>query len=343
MNPQWKAIVSEEASLSLITNFAGMLDAASKKGPVPVAVAAANVAEVIIAASRAHEMGIITSSFLVGNGKRIEDIASEYQLDLSGFTVVDSPDDSGAARRAMELVARGEAKVVVKGQMETSKFLKAALSRNADLRTGRTISHVGIFEIPDFDRLLLITDGGVVLYPTLEQKIEIIYSAIEVAERLGTVPPRVALLAAADSVILEVPVTMEIAQIVAMKSRWEEAGAYVDGPLTLDSAISPSVAAQRGLSGPVAGRADVLVVPDVESGNIMAKGITYFAGGAMAGVVLGTRVPLIVGSRSDPVETRLACIGAGVLIASTSQRRSSAKFLLKGNRQILGSSVDLTE
>jgi len=329
--------------LSLITNFAGMLDVAGKRGPVPVVVAAANVAEVVIAAIRAHEMGIITSSFLVGNGKLIEGIAREYQLDLSGFTVVDSPDDSGAARRAMELAARGEAEVVVKGQMETSKFLKAALSRKAGLRTGCTISHVGIFEIPDFDRLLLITDGGVVLYPTLEQKIEIIYSAIEVAERLGMVPPRVALLAAADSVILEVPVTMEIAQIVAMKSRWEETGASVDGPLTLDSAISPSVAAQRGLSGPVAGRADVLVVPDVESGNIMAKGITYFAGGAMAGVVLGARVPLIVGSRSDPVETRLACIGAGVLIASTARRRSSASFLLEGDRRIPGASVDLTE
>jgi len=322
--------------VSSIVTFAQMLDAARTKGPVPVVVAAANVPEVVIAATQAHEMGIIADSILVGNGRLIEGIARENQLDISGFTLVDSPDALAAARRAMELAARGEARVVVKGQMETSKFLKAALSRSAGLRTRRTISHVGIFEIPDFDRLLLITDGGVVLYPTLEQKIEIIYNAIDVAQRLGVVPPRVALLAAANSVMLEVPVTMEIAQIVAMKSRWEEAGAHVDGPLTLDSAISPCIAAQRGLSGPVAGRADVLIVPDVESGNIMAKGITYFAGGAMAGVVLGARVPLIVGSRSDPVATRLACVGAGALIASTARRRSSASLLLKGDRQIPG-------
>lgn len=302
--------------MSPIKNFDWMLGEARRQGPVPIVVAAANVAEVVVAASQAREIGIIADSTLVGNRALIQSIAVEHQLDLSGFRILDSPDAPSAARQAMELAARGEARVAVKGQMETSKFLRAALSRQAGLRTGRTISHVGIFEIPGFDRLLLITDGGVVMYPTLEQKIEIVHNGIEVARRLGIVPPRVALLAAADSVTLEVPVTMEIAQIVAMESRWEETGAHVGGPFTLDAAISPCIAEQRGLSGPVAGCADVLVTPDVESGNIMAKGITYFAGGVMAGVVVGACVPLIVGSRSDPVATRLACIGAGVLIAN---------------------------
>jgi len=297
------------------TSFEGMLAEARRKGPAPVAVAAANGAESLVAAARAREAGIIADSVLVGDRELIERVASDQGLDLSGFRVMDCPDDRLAAREAMSLAAAGEAKVAVKGQMKTSTFLKAALARSAGLRTDRTISHVGVFQIPSFERLLLITDGGVVLRPSLEQKIEIIENGIEVAQRLGLAVPKVALLAAVNSVAARVPVTMGIAQLVAMRSRWQDAGARVDGPFTLDVAVDARAASSRGLNGPVAGRADVLVAPDVESGNIMAKGITYFAGGVMAGVVMGAKVPLIVGSRSDPVSTRLACIGAGVLIA----------------------------
>jgi phosphotransacetylase len=298
-----------------ITNFSGMLNEARLRGPVPVVIAAANGAEVVMAACQARDMGILAHSVLVGDRKLIKRTASEHGQDLSGFTILDSPDNQVAAERAMGLASRGEVRVAVKGQMETSKFLKAALARRAGLRTDRIISHVGVFQVPDFHRLLLITDGGVVLYPTIEQKIEIVENGIEVAHRLGISSPRVALLAATNSVALTIPVTMEIAQIVALQSRWRELGAWVDGPLTLDAAVEPIEADRQGLDGPVAGHADVLVAPDVESGNIMAKGITYFAHGIMAGVVVGARVPLIVGSRSDPVATRLACIGAGALIA----------------------------
>jgi phosphotransacetylase len=299
-----------------ITDFSSMLKEARRRGPVPAVIAAANSAEVVTAACRARDMGILSHSVLAGDRKLIEQAASENSLDLTGFTILDSPDSQAAAQRAMELASSGAVRVVVKGQMETSKFLKAALARRAGLRTDRTISHVGVFQVPGFNRLLLITDGGVVLYPTIEQKIEIVENGIEVAHRLGISAPRVALLAAANSVALTIPVTMEIAQIVALESRWRDLGAWVDGPLTLDAAVEPIEADRQGVNGPVAGHADVLVAPDVESGNIMAKGITYFAHGVMAGVVVGARVPLIVGSRSDPVATRLACIGAGALIAS---------------------------
>jgi phosphate butyryltransferase len=216
----------------------------------------------------------------------------------------------------MQIVAEGGALVAIKGQMPTPAFLHAALKREAGLRTGRLVSHVGIFEVPGFDRLLFITDGGVVLYPNLEQKLEIVSNGIAVAKGLGVQQPKVALLAAADQVHPEMPVTLEIEEIVALHERWLSEGAVVGGPLLLDTAVSPEIARQRGRGGAVAGHAQVLVAPDVESGNIMAKGITYFAGGRMAGLVVGAKAPLVVGSRADPPETRLVCIAAGALVAA---------------------------
>jgi phosphate butyryltransferase len=230
--------------------------------------------------------------------------------------IVDEPDDAAAADKAMQIVAEGEAKVAIKGQVQTPIFLRSALRREAGLRTERLISHVGVFEVPGLDRLLFITDGGVVLFPTLEQKIEIVSNGIAVARGLGIAQPRVALLASADEVSPDLTVTVEIAEIVAMQERWEAEGAIVGGPFLLDTAMSPEIARQRGRGGRVAGHAEVLVGPDVESVNIMAKGITYFAGGRMAGLVVGARAPLVVGSRADPPRTRLVCIAAGVLLAS---------------------------
>jgi phosphate butyryltransferase len=177
---------------------------------------------------------------------------------------------------------------------------------------------VGVFEVPGFDRLLFITDGGVVLRPTFEQKVEIVSNAIAVARGLGVSSPRVALLAAADEVLDELPVTLEIAEIVSMQERWQGEGAMVGGPFLLDTAVSPEVARARQRSGRVAGHAEVLVGPDVQSVNIMAKGLTYFAGGRMAGLVVGAQAPLVVGSRADPPRTRLVCIAAGALLAARS-------------------------
>ncbi len=297
-----------------IANYGHLLEFAASLGPVPVAIAAAQEEEVIIAALEAQRRGI-AAPILVGDETEIVHLARQQGIDPQRLHIVSEPDPEAAANRTMRIAASGQARVAVKGQIETSKFLKAALDRENGLRTERLISHVGIFEVPGFDRLLFITDGGVVLYPTLQQKVEIISNAIEVARKVGIEWPRVALLAAADTVLPNVPLTVEIAGIVAMRERWARENAYVDGPLLLDSAVSPEIAKARGLSGPVAGQADVLVGPNVESVNIMAKGITYFAGGMMAGVVVGAKAPLVVGSRADPPQTRLVCIAAGALIA----------------------------
>ena len=299
-----------------INSYDEMLRAASAAGPVPVAIAAAHEHEVLLAADEAEARGIITA-VLVGDARAIEQMAREHGLNLHGMRIVDEPDGALAADKVMRIVAQGEARVAVKGQVQTPIFLRAALQRDSGLRTDRLISHVGVFEVPGFDRLLFITDGGVVLFPTLEQKIEIVSNGIAVARGLGIAQPRVALLAAADEVLPEVPVTVEIAEIVAMQERWQAEGAVVGGPFLLDTAVSPEAARQRRRGGRVAGHAEVLVGPDVEAVNIMCKGITYFAGGTMAGLVVGAKAPLVVGSRADPPKTRLVCIAAGALLASS--------------------------
>jgi len=301
--------------LPSIANYDQMLEAATAVGPVPVAIAAAQEEEVLLAASQAQSRGIV-SAILVGDASAIHAMANRAGIDLDSMQIINQPDPVQSAATTMQMVAQGEAKVAIKGQLATSVFLHAALDRDAGLRTGRLISHVGVFEIPSFERILFITDGGVVLDPSTAQKIEIVSNGITVAKGLGIQQPRVALLASSDQVQPELPVTLEIAGIVALKSRWAREGALVDGPFLLDTAVSAQVAAQRGRNGPVAGHADVLVAPDVESGNIMAKGITYFAGGRMAGLVVGAKAPLVVGSRADPPETRLVCIAAGALLAA---------------------------
>jgi len=281
-----------------------MLRAAAAVGPVPVAIAAAHEREVLVATCEAQALGIIQAT-LIGNGERIRQLAQEEGLALDALRVIDEADTVRCAERTMRLAAHGQVRVAVKGQMRTSVFLHAALRRDLGLRTGRLVSHVGVFSVPGFSRLLFITDGGVVLYPTKEQKIEIVSNGIAVAQGLGIPEPKVALLAASDEVLPEVPVTVEIAEIIAMQERWAAEGALVDGPFLLDTAVCPSIARQRHRGGAVAGQADVLVAPDVESGNIMAKGITYFAEGRMAGLVVGTKATLVVGSRADPPRTRL--------------------------------------
>ncbi len=303
--------------MTTICSYDQMLQVAETAGPVPVVIAAAHEHEVLVAASEAQARGIVHAT-LVGNAQTIRQMAREHELDIHAMAIVDEPDDSSAADKAMQIVATGGARVAVKGQVQTPVFLRAALRREAGLRTERLITHVGVFEVPGLDRLLFITDGGVVLYPTLEQKVEIVSNAIAVARGLGVSIPRVALLAAADEVLSDLPVTVEIAEIVAMQERWEAEGAIVGGPFLLDTAVSPEISLSRQRYGRVAGHANVLVGPDVESVNIMAKGITYFARGRMAGLVVGAKVPLVVGSRADPPRTRLVCIAAGALLAARS-------------------------
>jgi phosphate butyryltransferase len=271
--------------------------------------------ELLLAAQDAEREGIANST-LIGDRDLIRNLAAEHKIDINRMMMIHEPEPEVAVRKVMELVRMGHADLAMKGKVETGSFLRAALDRAAGLRVGRLFTHVAVFELPGFDRLLFVTDSGVVVAPTLEQKVEIVQNAIMVAQRLGVEKPKVAILAATEMVNPKIPTTMDAANLAKMADRGQIQGGIVDGPLALDNAISAESAAIKGILSPVAGTADILVTPDVEAGNMLAKAITYFARGKMAGVVVGGKCPLIVASRSDPHETKLVSMALGVLLAS---------------------------
>jgi phosphate butyryltransferase len=298
-----------------IRTFAGLLEAAKAKGPKTVAVAAGHQAEVMLASLDA-EMAGLAEVILVGDADQIRAIAHENDFDISRMQIVHAPQSREAAWQVMKLVSEGKADVAMKGKVETSDFLRAALSKELGLRTGRLFTHVAVFEIPEFDRLIFISDAGVVVAPDLEQKVEIVQNAILVAHGLQIELPRVAVLAATEVVNPRIPTTLDAANLSKMADRGQIRGGLVDGPLALDNAISPESARIKGIKSEVAGYADILIAPDIEAGNVLAKAITYFAQGKMAGVVVGARCPLILPSRSDTREAKLVSLALGMLLAA---------------------------
>ena len=298
-----------------IKTFEELMQAAKEKGPLTVAIASAHEQEILLAARDAEELGI-ADCVLVGDRQAINDIARESDIDVKRMMILDEPNPKKAAHRVMELVSLGHAQITMKGKIETADFLRAALNKQYGIRGGGLLSHVGVFEIPGFDRLLFVSDAGVVVAPDMEQKVELVRNAIFVAQVLGVERPRVAILAATEMVHPKIPTTMDAANLAKMADRGQIRGGLVDGPLALDNAISVESATLKGIKSEVAGRADILITPDIEAGNLLAKAITYFAHGRMAGIVVGGRAPLVVASRSDPHETKLVSIALGVLLAS---------------------------
>ena len=297
-----------------ITTFAQLMEEARKVGPKTVAIAAAQEKEILLAAQDAEKQGLC-ECILVGDRATITEIAQEHSIEIRRMMIIHEPDPKLAARKVMELVGLGHAQIAMKGKIETGDFLRAALDKEAGLRVGRLLTHVGIFEIPGFDRLIFISDAGVVVAPTMEQKIEIVQNAIYVAQRLGVEQPRVAILAATEMVNPKIPTTLDAANLSKMADRGQIKGGLIDGPLALDNAISLESAQIKGIKSDVAGQADILIPPDVEAANVLAKAITYFAKGSMAGVVVGGKSPIIMASRSDPHETKLVSMALGVLLA----------------------------
>jgi len=298
-----------------ITTFAQLMKEAREVGPKTVAIAAAHEQEILLAAEDAEKRGL-ADCILVGDRTAIGEIAEQASMHIGRMMVIHEPEPKQAARKVMELVRLGHAQIAMKGKIETGEFLRAALDREVGLRVGRLLTHVGIFEIPGFDRLIFISDAGVVVAPTMEQKIEIVQNAIYVAQRLGVEQPKVAILAATEMVNPKIPTTLDAANLSKMADRGQIKGGLIDGPLALDNAISLESAQIKGIKSDVAGRADILIPPDVEAANVLAKAITYFAKGNMAGVVVGGKSPLIVASRSDPHETKLVSMALGVLLAT---------------------------
>jgi phosphate butyryltransferase len=297
-----------------IRKLMDMINTARQVGPVPVAVAAAHDPEVLRAVDQAHRDGMIVAT-LVGDWPAIEAYAAQVDADLTGVNVLHEPDPQRAARQVVELARNGQASVVVKGQVKTSDLLGVALNRHVGIRGQGILSHVGIFELPGMDRLIYLSDSGVVVYPDVYQKLEIINNVVRVAHLFGVEEPRVAILAASETVHPRIQASIDALALSRMAEQGWVAGAVVDGPLGLDLAISPRAAEMEGSDSPIAGMADVLIVPNVEAGNIVAKGLQYFAHARMAGLVVGARAPIIISSRADSAETRYLSLAMAAILA----------------------------
>lgn len=297
-----------------IRNFAQLVDAALQRAPKRVAIVGAGQRQTLHAARLARGMGLARCS-LIDSPARLDSVAESEGIDLEGMEIIAESDMIRAAWKAVEMIHADEADLIMNGRAQPVELMRAALDRERGLRIGKLISDVSAFEIPDFDRLLFISDVGIVVSPTLTEKVAIVQNAIDTAIELGVDRPRVAILASTEMVNPEMPANMDAANLSKMAERGQIRGGLVDGPLALDNAISRKAAQMKGIEGEVAGHADILITPDVESGNILAKALSYFAGGQMAGVVVGAQCPIVMPSRSDPPEQKLLSIALGVYLS----------------------------
>jgi phosphate acetyltransferase len=254
---------------------------------------------------------------LVGPIARIDGVAAQAGLDISGFERVDAAHSTASAQEAVALVRKGTAECLMKGSLHTDELMGAVVSREGGLRTGRRVSHCFVMDVPSHDDVLIISDAAVNIAPDLDVLVDIVQNAIDLAHALGAPEVRVAILSAMETVNSKVPSTIEAAALCKMADRGQITGAILDGPLALDNAISLEAAQIKKIDSPVAGRANVLIVPDLEAGNMLAKSLTFLAGADAAGIVLGARVPIILTSRADSVMTRLAsCAIASMVVAA---------------------------
>jgi phosphate acetyltransferase len=269
-------------------------------------------------------MGLI-APILVGPRERIEAVAKENGIVISDFPIVDAPYSQAAAAAAVQLVREGKAEALMKGSLHTDELMGAVVKRDSGMRTGRRVSHCFVMDVPGHEDALIISDAAVNIAPTLEEKRDIVQNAIDLAHALMAKEVRVAILSATESINPKVPSTVEAAALCKMVDRHQITGAVVDGPLALDNAIDPEAAKIKQIDSPVAGRANVLIVPDMEAGNMLAKSLSFLAGADAAGIVLGARVPIILTSRADSAMTRHASCAVAVLVAKA--RRESGKAM----------------
>jgi phosphate acetyltransferase len=293
--------------------------------PTPTAVAYPCDESSLTAAAEAAKAGLI-APILVGPRALIEAAAKQHGIDISKFEIVNAPDSEASAAVAVALVREGKAEALMKGSLHTDELMGAVVKRDTGLRTPRRISHCFIMDVPALTEALIITDAAVNIVPTLKDKIDIVQNAIDLAHDLGAKEVRVAILSAMETVNPDVPSTLEAAALCKMADRKQIIGAMLDGPLALDNAISPEAAQIKKLDSPVAGRANVLVAPDLEAGNMLAKSLTFLAGADAAGIVLGARVPIILTSRADSVPTRLASCAVAALLAKARRDRGGKEL-----------------
>jgi len=271
----------------------------------------------------AAQLGLI-SPILVAPPDRIRDVAARADLDISAFPLKQSEHSHDSAAKAVELVREGKAEALMKGSLHTDELMGAIVSRESGIRTARRISHCFVMDVPGHKDPLIITDAAVNILPDLEAKVDIVQNAIDLGHALRFDEVRVAILSAMETVNPKVPSTIEAAALCKMADRGQITGGVLDGPLALDNAISEDAAAIKHIVSPVAGRANVLVVPDLEAGNMLAKSLSFLAGADAAGIVLGARVPIILTSRADSIVARLASCAVANLVADARRRSAAA-------------------
>jgi phosphotransacetylase len=288
--------------------------------PIPTAVAHPCEASALSGAVEASKLGLITP-FLVGPADKIQEVAAAAKIDLSKLEIVDAPHSHASAAKAVALVREGKAEILMKGSLHTDELMSAVVARETGLRTGRRISHVFVMDVPTYHKPLVVTDAAINIAPTLEDKVDIIQNAIDMAISLGVAQPKVAILAAVETVNSKMPATIDAACLCKMADRGQIKGGLLDGPLAFDNAISKEAAETKGIKSPVAGDPDILLAPDLEAANILAKNLSFLANADSAGMVLGAKVPIILTSRADSVRSRIASCAVAVLVAHARRKK----------------------
>ncbi|MEW9897655.1 bifunctional enoyl-CoA hydratase/phosphate acetyltransferase [Chitinivorax sp. PXF-14] len=316
--PQGK-VYSEPEALPEITlrrhdAFARLMDACATRDPVRCAVVHPCDHDSLLGALEAMRQRLIVP-VLVGPQAKIAATAAAAGVDLDGIEIVDVEHSHAAAQKSVDLAREGKVESLMKGSLHTDELMAAVVPSATGLRTNRRISHVFVLDVPAYSRPLLVTDAAINIAPTLEDKIDIVQNAIHLAHVLGVPEPKVAILSATEVVNIKIPSTMDAALLCKMADRGQITGGVLDGPLAFDNAISPDAARTKHIVSPVAGQADILVAPDLEAGNMLAKNMSYFAGADSAGIVLGARVPIVLTSRADNVRSRLASAAVMALVA----------------------------
>jgi phosphotransacetylase len=282
--------------------------------PIPTSVAYPCEETALAGAIDAGTQGLI-APILVGPAKTIGDLAKAKGIDLGGVQIVDVADSHGAAAKAVELVRTGKAELVMKGSLHSDELLAAVIAKETGLRTGRRLSHVFLMDVPTYHKVLIVTDAAINIAPTLEDKMDICQNAIDLVRTFRVDRPKVAILAAVETVNSKMPATLDAAALCKMAERGQIKGGILDGPLAFDNAISRDAALMKGITSEVAGDPDILLAPDLEAGNMMAKQLSFLANADSAGLVLGARVPIVLTSRSDSLRSRVASCAVAVLMA----------------------------
>lgn len=303
----------------MIKNFEELLKIAKEKGPKKVAVACAQDEDSLLAVENARKQGIV-EAVLVGDLEGIQKIAGDNGIDLKNYEIIDIKDLAEASLKAVELVSSGKAHLVMKGFVDTAIILKAVLNKEVGLRTGNVLSHVAVFDCPNYPRLLMVTDAAMNIAPDVAAKKQIVENAIVVANALEIEVPKVGVICAKEKMNDKMPATVDAVELVRLNETGELKGCIVGGPFALDNAVSEEAAKLKKINHPAAGKCDILLCPTIEAGNILYKALSFLGGARSAGIIVGASAPVVLTSRADDDDTKLNSIALGVLMAANADK-----------------------